>query len=209
VKRTVAIALAAATAVLAVLLLVAAFDVRRWEEQMAEGDVRFRSDPSAATLWQVNSILPRDPARWVLGVDDDLRYRDGVQAFWAAHPRVPAFQRPELEAARVQAQVVIRAVAEREEDEKRRSEEANLLGALATSIAPRQEQQRRVESLGAAATYFTEAIRLDRNNEDAMYNLESVLRRLQQEPQSFESPGGRLPRDDASMGGLRDAGSGY
>ena len=48
-----------------------------------------------------------------------------------------------------------------------------------------------------------------RRNEDAMYNLESVLRRLQQEPQSFESPGGRMPRDDASMGGLRDAGSGY
>ena len=208
-KRPLALLLAAGLTAVAALLLLAAFDVRRWEEQMAEGDVRFRSDPSGATLWQVNSILPRDPARTVLGLDDDLRYRDGVQSFWAAHPRVPAFQRPELEAARVQAQVVLRAIAERERDESRRSEEANLLGALATSIAPRQEQQRRVESLGAAASYFTEAIRLDRANEDAMFNLESVLRRLQQEPQSFESPGGRLPRDDASMGGLRDAGAGY
>lgn len=208
-RRWVAVALALGAVAAAVLLLVAAFDVRRWEEQLAEGDVGFRSAPSDATLWQADTILPGDPARRLLGLGDDLRYRDGVQAFWAAHPRVPAFQRPELDAARVQAQVILRAIAEQETDEARRSEEANLLGALATAIAPRQEQQRRVESLGSAATYFTEAIRLDRRNEDAMYNLESVLRRLQQEPQSFESPGGRMPRDDASMGGLRDAGSGY
>ena len=42
-----------------------------------------------------------------------------------------------------------------------------------------------------------------------MFNLEVVLRRLQDEPRSFESPGGRLPRDEASLGGLRDAGAGY
>jgi len=201
--------LAAAAALAAILLVAAAFDVRRWNEGLAEGDIRFRSAPATDGLWDVDAVLPGDPVGHVLGVSDDVRYRDGVQAFWAAHPRLPSFSHPELEAARAEAQIVLRGAAETERELDRRSEIANLLGALATATAPRQEQQRRVGSLNEAATYFTEAVRLDRTNEDAMFNLESVLRRLQQEPRSFESPGGRLPRDDASLGGLRDAGSGY
>ena len=208
-SRSTALGLAVCGALGALLLLVAAFDVRRWDEQIAEGDIRFRSAPEDDGLWLADTLIPGDPLRTLLGLNDDLRYRDGVQAFWAAHPRLPSFQHPELEAARAQAQIVLRDAAESERDEARRSEIANLLGALATATAPRQDQQRRVGSLNAAATYFTEAVRLDRANEDAMFNLESVLRRLQEEPRSFESPGGRLPRDDASMGGLRDAGSGY
>ena len=208
-RREVALVAAAVSALVAVLLLVAAFDARRWDERIAEDDLRFRSAAAAEDLWEANTIIPGDPLRKLLGLNDDLRYRVGVQSFWAAHPRLPAFQHPELEAARAQAQIVLRHAAESETNEARRSEIANLLGALATAAAPRQEQQRRVGSLNAAATYFTESVRLDRTNEDAMFNLESVLRRLQQEPRSFESPGGRLPRDDASMGGLRDAGSGY
>jgi len=203
------LALAIVTAVAAVLLLLAAFDVQRWDERVAEDDVRFGTAPGAADLWQPATLLPGDPVRRLLGVGDDLRYRDAVQAFFASHPREPAFQHPELEAARVDAQVRLRAAAEAESNLERRSELINLLGALATAVAPRQEQQRRVESLDAAAAFFTEAVRLDRTNQDAMYNLEVVLRRLQDEPRSFESPGGRLPRDEASMGGLRDAGSGY
>lgn len=207
-RLAVPLALAAACCAVAVLLLLAAFDVRRWDERLAEDDVRFGTAPGAE-LWQTPALLPGDPMRRVLKLDDDLRYREGVQAFFAAHPRQPAFQHPELEAARVQAQVELRAIAQSELDPGRRSEIANLLGALATAVAPRQLQQRRVESLEAAATYFTEAVRLDRSNADAMFNLEVVLRRLQDEPRSFESPGGRLPRDEASLGGLRDAGAGY
>jgi hypothetical protein len=203
------LALAILTAVAAVLLLLAAFDVQRWNEGIAEDDVRFGTAPGAADLWQPATLLPGDPIRRVLGLGDDIRYRDAVQSFFASHPREPAFQHPELEAARVDAQVELRAAAEAETNLERRSELINLLGALSTAVAPRQEQQRRVESLDAAAAFFTEAIRLDRTNQDAMFNLEVVLRRLQDEPRSFESPGGRLPRDEASMGGLRDAGSGY
>ena len=183
--------------------------MQRWNERVAEDDVRFGTAPAAADLWKPATLLPGDPVERLLGVGDDLRYRDAVQSFFASHPREPAFQHPELEAARVDAQVLLRAAAEAETNVTRRSELINLLGALSTSVAPRQEQQRRVESLDAAAAYFTEAVRLDRTNQDAMYNLEVVLRRLQDEPRSFESPGGRLPRDEASMGGLRDAGSGY
>ena len=207
-RLLVPLALAVACGVVAVLLLLAAFDVRRWDERLAEDDVRFRTSPGTE-LWKSPTIIPGDPMGRVLSLGDDLRYRAGVQSFFVAHPRQPAFQHPELEAARVAAQVELRAILQSELDPGRRSEIANLLGALATAVAPRQQQQRRVESLEAAATYFTEAVRLDRSNADAMFNLEVVLRRLQDEPRSFESPGGRLPRDEASLGGLRDAGAGY
>ena len=202
------LALAVLSAVAAVLLLLAAFDVVRWEERVAEDDVRFGTRPGATDLWQPSTLVPGDPIRRALDLRDDLRYRDAVQSFYASRPRESTFEHPELEAARVDAQVELRAAAEAEHDTERRSELVNLLGALATAVAPRQEQQRRVESLESAAAYFTEAVRLDRTNQDAMYNLEVVLRRLQDEPRSFESPGGRLPRDEASMGGLRDAGLG-
>ena len=208
-RRWVALVVAAALAVGAAALLAAAFDTQRWSERIAEDDVRFRTSPGADDLWVAETLLPGDPVRRLLGVRDDLRYREGVRSFFAAHPRLPAFQHPELEAARLGAQVVLRRAAETETNAARRSEIANLLGALATATAPRQERQRRVGSLNAAATYFGEAVRLDRSNEDAMFNLESILRRLLDEPRSFESPGGRLPRDEASLGGLRDAGAGY
>lgn len=196
-------------AVGAVLLLAVAFDVQRWQERIAEDDVGFGTAPARDDLWRASTLVPRDPARRLLSLGDDLRYREALQVFQAAHPREPAFQRPELEAARVEAQVLLRSIAQSEPDEGRRSEIMNLLGVLATAVAPAQQQQRRVESLEAAATYFTEAVRLDRSNQDAMFNLEVILRRLQDEPRSFESPGGRLPRDEASLGGLRDAGGGY
>lgn len=209
-RPIVPIVLASLAAVAAVMLLLAAFDVKRWQERIAEDDVRFSTAPAASNLWQADALLPGDPARRLLSLPDDLRYRRAVQAFLASHPREPAFLLPELEAARVEAQVRLREIAQRETNAKRRSEMLNLLGALSTAAARWQQQtQQRVESLEASVTYFTEAVRLDRTNEDAMFNLEVLLRRLLDEPPSFETPGGRLPRDGASLGGLRNAGSGY
>lgn len=209
-RRVVRLAGAVLAASAAVILLLAAFDVQRWQERIAEDDVGFGTAPARDNLWQARTLLPGDPVRRLLSLDDDLRYRDALQAFRAARPREPAFQHPELEGARVEAQVLLRTVAQSETNEERRSEIANLLGALSTAVAPREQQQRRrVESLEAAAAYFTEAVRLDRTSQDAMFNLEMILRRLLDEPRSFESPGGRLPRDEASLGGLRDAGAGY
>ena len=46
------LALAIVTAVAAVLLLLAAFDVQRWSERVVEDDVRFGTSPAAADLWK-------------------------------------------------------------------------------------------------------------------------------------------------------------
>lgn len=202
--------LAGLAAVAALLLLLAAFDVKRWQGRIAEDDVRFSTAPATSNLWQADALLPGDPAGKVLWISDDLRYRRAVQAFLASHPREAGFLRPELEASRVEAQVRLREIAQSEKNAERRSEILNLLGALSTAAARWQQQTRaRFESLEASVAYFTQAVRLDRTNEDAMFNLEVLLRRLGDEPPSFETPGGRLPRDDASLGGLRAPGTGY
>jgi hypothetical protein len=209
-RLIVPLVLASLAVVAALMLLLAAFDVKRWQGRIAEDDVRFSTAPATSDLWQADVLLPGDPARRLLSISDDVRYRRAVQAFLASHPREAGFLRPELEAARVEAHVRLREIAQRERNAQRRSEMLNLLGALSTAAARWQQQtQQRVESLQASVAYFTEAVRLDRTNEDAMFNLEVLLRRLGDEPPSFETPGGRLPRDDASLGGLRNAGTGY
>lgn len=200
---------AVAAAVAALLLALAALDVHRWRSALAQGDVRFHTTPAAAGLWRDSAVLPGDPARRLLAVEDDIRYREATRWFFLARLREPPFARPELEAARGEAQVRLAELARSERDEKRRSEVYNLLGALTFAAAPRQDRQLRVPTLDEAIGYFQEAVRLDRANEDAKYNLESALRRLRDEPRDFERPGGRRPSDDASQAGLREAGSGY
>ena len=192
------LALAIVTAVaVAVLLLLAAFDVQRWSERVVEDDVRFGT-PAAADLWKPATLLPGDPVERCSASATICAMRSSRSS-----RRTRASPRSSIRSSRRRASTRRCSRARRRggDEPRARSELINLLGALSTSVAPRQEQQRRVESLDAAAAYFTEAVRLDRTNKDAMYNLEVVLRRLQDEPWSFESPGGRLPRDEASMGG--------
>jgi hypothetical protein len=208
-KHALALLGALLTAVAAALLLVGAFDVQRVRQAMSEDDVRFRTDPVAEDLWQVKSSVPGDPARRLLGVEDDIHYRNVLRAFFLARPRVNPFALPRLELARGEAQVKLTDLLLVETDKRRMSQEKNLLGALALAVAPRQEPEQRLSSFESAATYFTEAIRLDPQNEDAMYNLEGTLELLRELPKTFETTRGRQPLEDAALAGLQDKGAGY
>jgi hypothetical protein len=157
----------------------------------------------------VKSSVPGDPARRLLGVDDDIRYRSVLRAFFLGRPRVNPFALPRLELARGEAQVKLTDLLLTETDKRRMSQEKNLLGALALAVAPRQEPEQRLSSFESAATYFTEAIRLDPQNEDAMYNLEGTLELLRELPKTFETTRGRQPLEDAALAGLQDKGAGY
>ena len=210
-RRIVALPLAALAAVVATLLLLLAVDVNRWHAQTAADDATFRAFPLAQHVWEQSTILPTATARTVLGADDDMAYRDGVRAFFLARPRARgALQVPELEAQRGQAQIELTQKFRSERDRRRKSHVGTLLGALALAVSPNQDVEQRVTTLEAAVAYLQEAVRLDPANEDAKFNLESALRRLMSDPPSFESQrGGRRPRDDESVAGLRDPGGGY
>jgi hypothetical protein len=197
------------TALAAVVLLVAAVDVQRLQRRVAEDDVRFTTNPIDANLWRVNTALPGGVAPRLLGVNDDLSYRHVMRAVFLARPRIDAFALPRLELARGEAQVKLTDLIRTEHDKRRLSQEKNLLGALALAVGPRQEPEQRLASFQSAAVYFTEAIRLDPQNEDAKYNLEGTLQLLRELPKTFETSRGRQPLEDASLAGLQDTGAGY
>jgi hypothetical protein len=204
------------SALVAALLLLGAYDVQRWEQGLSEGDVRFRTEPIAEDLWQVSATLPGNPVRDLLGVEDDLRYRRVIRAFFLARPRVipgPRFTAsavPRLELARGEAQVQLTNLMGIEKDARRLSQENNLQGALALAVVLRQQTEQRRSTLQAAAGYFTEAIRLDATNEDAMYNLELTLEMLRTLPEESDAPrGGKKPLEAGLVGGSQRTGAGY
>ena len=71
--------IAAALVTAAVALSLAAHDMLAWRSAMTDGDRRFRTAPTAAR-WHARTVLPGDPARSFLGLDDELPIRRGVQA---------------------------------------------------------------------------------------------------------------------------------
>jgi hypothetical protein len=210
-RRVALIALSVACALAGVFLLVLALDVHRWQEQTVADDASFRAFPLTEDVWQHSTILPVSVVRTTVGASDDMRYRDGVRAFYLARPRARGlFQLPELEASRGEAQIVLTELFRHEQDPLRRAHIGTLLGALALAVSPQQDVEQRVTTLEAAISYLQETMRLDPSNEDAKFNLESALRRLRSEPPSFEAArGGRRARDDESVAGLRDIGGGY
>jgi len=76
--RRLAIALALLTA--AVILACLAFDVLRWRSALRSGDREFARSPAAAS-WRANTLLPGDPARALLALQLQLRFRAAEQSF--------------------------------------------------------------------------------------------------------------------------------
>ena len=66
----------------ATVLVLFALDVRGWQSTFTQSDARFRAQRSHIGLWRSPAVLPGDPARSVLGIDDALSYRRAVQLFW-------------------------------------------------------------------------------------------------------------------------------
>jgi hypothetical protein len=194
----------------AVFLLVLATDVRKWQTQLAADDARFQAYAASEDLWQISTILPEGVSRNVLGTADDVRYRRAATAFFQSRPHRRGHQLPELDAARGEAQIVLARLFGDEKDAGRRSQIGNFYGALSLAVLQYQDLEQRASTLEAAVATLQEAVRLDPTNDEAKYNLESAIRRLRAQPPPFESsPGGRRPREDESVAGLRDPGGGY
>jgi hypothetical protein len=210
-RRIVLISLSVAAALAGVFLLLLALDVHRWQEQTVADDASFRAFPLTEDVWLHSTILPASFVRSTAGATDDMRYRDGVRAFYLARPRARGlFHRQEIEASRGEAQIVLAELFRHEKHPLRRAHIGTLLGALALAVAQQQDVEQRVTTLEAAIAYLQETVRLDPSNEDAKFNLESALRRLRSEPPIIEAArGGRRARDDGSAAGLRDIGGGY
>ena len=202
-----ALAAAAATAAAAFLGLLAV-DVHRWHRDAARDDLNYRSSPAAERLWRIDTTLPPRLARTALGVDDDVEFREAVRLFRLSRPRDVDFSE-RLQGFRGSAQIALSRIAQRDGSPAHRGKAANMLGIIALSSAPLQTLDARLVSLAGGIASFQNAVHLDPSQEEPKYNLELSLRRRKEDEDTFGVPRGQRPRDEASQGGFRDAGSGY
>jgi hypothetical protein len=193
---------------LAVVVSLLATDLLDWKGRIDAGDTRFASGSVGTNLWQPRQLVPFGIARSLLGLRDDVTYREAVRAFVVGRPREQPYGDTDLLGARGHARELLEPIVDAPGDRSRRAEAANLIGVLGfanTAIDPDQAYSYLTESV----RWFRRAIALDAANDDAKYNLELALASLR----SAESAINREPDvGNASAGrgaGVGRAGSGY
>jgi hypothetical protein len=202
--------LTAATVALAAgaLALLLAVDVGRWNTALARGDVRFKFAPTRLDLWQPDEVVPFHASRRLLGIDDDLAYRDTLRRFYLARPHANKWTQTNIDAIRSEATVSLAAYVREGKDAHRRAQAANMLGVIGLGLAATDDPGQRLRFLLFASRSFRGALTMDQTNEDAKFNLELTLRLLRQSP---TTTGGGAARGPGRGGGaaLSKPGSGY
>lgn len=189
-------------------LLLTALDGTRWERALESGDVRYRAAPQEPDLWQPRQSAPFGAAEVLLGVDDDVDFREALRTLRLAGIAQAESSDPRLALRRSEARSLIAAIAEGDADRWRRSRAMTLLGVIsfASALSDAQDQ----ESLQRdALARFRGAIELEPDNDEAKANLEVALRR---DAEAGESGGGENPTpggEGARGAGAGEAGGGY
>jgi hypothetical protein len=204
--RWLAATVAALAAAIVVLLL--ALDVARWESTLKRDDVRFEAAPTRQDLWQPDELVAFHAGRRLLAIDDDLEYRTTLRSFWLASPDKNPFMLKNSDAVRSRALVTLASFIRTSHDPPRRAQAANLLGVMGLGLATTDNQGQRLRFLQYAARAFRGALTADPKNEDAKFNLELSLRLLQRLP---TGTGGGSAQGFGRSGGaaLAKPGSGY
>jgi hypothetical protein len=193
---------------LAIVLLLLAVDVGRWNTAFARDDVRFKFQPTRSNLWKPDQLVPFHAAKRLLGIDDDLFYRETLRHFYLAQPRANKYQSTNIDAIRSEATVRLAEYIREGKSQARRSQAANLLGIIGLGLAATDDPGQRLRFLLFSSREFRGALTFDQNNEDAKFNLELTLRLLRQQP---TSTGGGAAHGPGRGGGaaLAKPGSGY
>jgi hypothetical protein len=190
-RRALPLVAAAVLLGLAAALALFASDVRAWQGAFTQSDLRFRAERSHTELWRSPAVLPGDPARAVLGLEDALAYRRGLQLFWLSNVGASTGGQADLGATRAAAETELENLMTAGTSAAERSTAANLLGVL-TVITPEDSATQKAE-IATAKHYFTRAIDEDPTNYAPKVNLELVLR-VQRPPKS--------PLDQDAHGGF-------
>jgi hypothetical protein len=159
---------------LATVLVLFALDVRAWQGTFTQADLRFRAERSHIGLWRSPAVLPGDPARSLLGVDDALLYRRALQLFWFSTAGASTGGQADLAATRVAGETDLQRLMTSAATRQERSNAANLLGVMTVEAPENSATQK--EEIGTAVRYFAQAVRDDPTNYDAKLNLELLLR---------------------------------
>lgn len=173
-RRALPLVAAAVLLGLAAVFALFASDVRAWQGALTYGDLRFRAQRSHIGLWRSPALLPGDPARAALGLDDALSYRRAVQLYWFSSVGASTGGQADLAATRVAAEAKLQTLMTMAVTPEERSTAANLLGVM-TVTAPSNSATQKAE-IATARNYFERAVKEDPRNYGAKLNLELLLR---------------------------------
>jgi hypothetical protein len=194
-------------------------DTWHWQRALGDADARARITTISPDAWSADTLLPQNASRRLLGVDGDLAFRrSAMQAFDAAS-RVPT-----LNSLRQRA-VIETSLGRVTRDTSRPAEAgwaANALGVLlyADPPAPSQAANPYVDpSQGPASSQlspsdraqeqFLLAATLDPTNDNALRNLEILLRSPDSKPGSSTTHTGAGDQFGHKGSGSRPPGRGY
>jgi hypothetical protein len=174
---------------LAAALAVFASDVLAAQSTMQRDDLRFRVSPDARGLWRVEGRTPS--LKRALGLEDDLAWRVAAQRFQLSRARANIAYDPTRTSSRAETQA---GLASAETHTLTREQAAALanFGAILAYEEAVGDPQNGPTLLRRSTSEFRRAIRLDRGNEEAKFNLELLL-------QLLESPD-QQRRDRAGVG---------
>jgi hypothetical protein len=204
-RRAARIAGALAALVAAAVFVGLALDAHAWSTRLPADDLRFRHDALSRGLWEPKQRTPFHLAAHLLGVHEDIAYRDALRAFRVGRPLEP-LTNTEVTARRIRAQIALQDLIERSHNKRRRSQAANLVGVLAFAAAT-QDVSQRITFLNNAIASFRTAIELEPTNDDALFNLEYALGQLKEAAEQQGGPNQRFGQRGGA--GLAEPGHGY
>ena len=205
--RILRVTLALAALVLALAAVLLALDIGRWRDQIAAGDRRLAANPVARVRFTPSTLLPGDPARRLLGLDDDIRLREAIRAFSVAQRTGLGFDNGQERSLRqAEADGLLEGVVLSGSPSQVAQADV-LIGVLAFAKTSAPDG---VTTPGARAiAAFTEAARLDPTDIAAKFDLELTLRALAPHgtrPGSNPSSGGKGPGHGGAGAGLPGSG---
>lgn len=174
--RLLLVSAAAVCAVGAVLAALLARDIGRWPGAIRSGDLAAAgSAQSRHAVWSVDEALPFTPARRLLGVEDDVAFRQAVVLFRRAYSRDPTFAASSDGAMiRIRAETALAHAIRTDSNHGRASAAENMLGILA--LVDVATSRTGTVTVDRSVLAFQDAIRLDPSNEQAKQNLELLFR---------------------------------
>jgi hypothetical protein len=177
-----------------ILALVCAHDLGRVSAALERDDARFAaasSDPNYWSIdpfedprfelaagrryWRLPETRPFRSAADLLGLDDDVRYRRALLAFWRSRPEDTSGVFAQARTFRGPARSLLTLVARDDPDRARRSEATNMLGILTMGGPAAVSTTDLFSRYRAAVALFRDAVLLDPDNDAAKRNLENLL----------------------------------
>lgn len=176
VRRALPFVLALAALAAAVVSAYAAHEASLLDEEIRRSDAAFRADPARDDLWQVDHRVPA--VGRVVGSDDDVAFRKASRLFELLRRRGRDPYDFDARAFRADAQLALVEAGHTGLPRSVQSRSANLEAIMLVEEAigdPRNGPTLFERALEG----FRRSIRLDPDNEEAMFNLELLIRLLE------------------------------